>query len=132
MEHGGVTEGTIGCFYRVYRELGYGHSEQVASSALMLELAEAGFACAREVAIEVRYHGRPVGQLRIDAVVDDRVVLELKAGPRLDPFAMRQLYNYLRCSGYRVGLLLYFGPEPLVRRLDYRPGQPSRPRRAGE
>jgi len=118
LPHRDITQATIGCFFRVYAELGYGLPEPHYASALALELSDCGLGVRREYPIDVRYRGRRIGQLRADVIVAECVLLELKAGPKLDPFALRQLYNYLRCSELEVGLLLYFGPEPLIRRLD--------------
>ena len=115
------TPGIIGCFYSVYRGLGYGLGERVYAAALAHELSDAGLHVRREVAFDVRFRGRLLGELRVDLLVNEAVVVELKAGPTLDRTALRQLRTYLRWSGVPVGLLLHFGPEPLVRRLEYKP-----------
>jgi GxxExxY protein len=73
----------------------------------------------REVQVDLRYKGHRIGRLRLDMVIDDLVVVELKSGASLDRYAMRQLHNYLRWSDYEVGLLLFFGPEPQFKRLVY-------------
>ena len=112
-----TTRRVIGAFYEVYNTLGYGFLEAVYARALERELRARGLAVAREVLIEVRYKAEVVGLFRADMVVEERVVLELKASSALAPADRAQLVNYLRGSGLEVGLLLHFGPEPEVRRV---------------
>lgn len=107
----------LGAFYDVYNYFGYGLPEVIYSRALELELTARGLLVAREAAIEVKYKGEPVGDFRADLIVDSRVILELKAIPRLGTEDEFQLLNYLRASGIQVGLLLHFGPRADFRRL---------------
>lgn len=67
---------------------------------------------AREVSVDIRYKGRHVARQRLDIVVDDRIIIEVKAAEKLSGVASRQLLNYLRATTYPVGLLLHFGPQP--------------------
>ena len=116
MNDGPLTRQIIGAFYDVYNELGYGFLESVYSRAMEMVLRERGFECRREPLLEVIFHGRAIGVFRPDLIVDDRVVLENKAGATLSPADKGQLVNYLRVSGINVGLLLHFGPMPKVQR----------------
>lgn len=68
------------------------------------------------MAVHVTYRGVPVGFQRVDMLVDDTVVVEIKSTPVLAASAMRQLINYLRGTKLEVGLLLHFGPEPKFHR----------------
>lgn len=102
----------VGGFYAVYRYFGYGLMESVYAGALELELADRGHKVDRELAVDVRYKDRHVVWQRLDLVVDERIILEVKSGERVPPFAPRQLVNYLRATCFQVGLLLHFGPEP--------------------
>lgn len=106
-----LTRSVIGAFFRVHRALGFGFLEQVYRSAMELELRNRGHLVAREVSIIVRYEGVPIAHHKLDMVVDDRIVVEIKATERLYPDASRQLFNYLRASTLEVGLLLHFGRE---------------------
>lgn len=117
LEHHELTRPTIGAFYRVYDGLGYGHFEAVYGAALEMELREVGLPFRREAPVEVWYRGRVVGNYRADFVVDDRVVIELKATHALDVSARRQLFNYLKSSDMSVGLLLHFGPTARFHRI---------------
>lgn len=66
----------------------------------------------RELAIDVRYKGQHVAWQRLDMLVDNRIILEIKATEALPPFAKRQLIHYLGVSSFPLGLLLHFGPDP--------------------
>jgi GxxExxY protein len=107
----------IGAFFDVYNALGYGFLESVYAQALALELTARGLHVAREVSAEVRYEGEVVGAFRIDLLVEDRLVLALKATAALTAADRMQLLNYLRASDLEVGLLLHFGPRPAIKRF---------------
>lgn len=110
------TDRIIAAFYEVYHTLGYGFLEQVYQNALYLELKKAGFECATQQKIQVFYKGYGVGYYVADMVVDNKIILELKAVEDLCPAHEYQLINYLRATKMRVGLLLNFGKRPQVKR----------------
>ncbi len=112
-----LTEAVIGCFYIVYNELGFGYNESVYSAALDVMFREAGISARREHPVDVLFHGERIASFRLDFLIQDSVILELKAGPELSAGAKSQLVTYLRSTKKEVGLLLYFGPEPEVRRV---------------
>jgi len=115
---GRLTRRIIGCAYRVANVLGAGFLEKVYENALAHELRKAGLRVAQQTPCEVRYDGIVVGSYVADMVVEDRVVVELKAAAQLNPVHEAQLLNYLRASGRRLGLLLNFGtPRVGVRRF---------------
>ena len=111
LEREDLTRQIIGAFYRVYDRLGYGHLEGVYGAALEIELREMDLEVWREAPIDVWYRGRIIGKYRADFVVEQAVVLELKATYAIDESARRQLFNYLKSSHLRLGLLLHFGPN---------------------
>lgn len=104
-------------FYDVYNELGYGFLERVYKNALYKELLKRGFDCSTERSIPVYYQGELVGDFFADIIVDNCVILELKAVRCIAPEHEAQLTNYLRATDAEVGLILNFGPEPQMRRL---------------
>jgi len=106
-----LTHSVIGAFFAVHRTLGFGFVEQVYAPALELELRERGHRVAREMSVVVRYAGVEIAHQRLDMVVDDKLVVEIKATEKLHKDAARQLYNYLRATNLEVGLLLHFGRE---------------------
>ena len=112
-----LTHSVIGAFYEVYNELGFGFLEHLYAVALERELLQRGHRVAREVNIEVMYKGEPLGTQRLDLVVDDVLVVEIKSTAQLHRAAPRQLLNYLRATRLEVGLLLHFGPEPKFYRV---------------
>lgn len=107
----------IGAFYEVYNVLGYGHLEAVYANALGFELTRRGIAFEREVQLVVRYNGLVVGIYRADYVVERALVLELKATVLLSAADRAQLLNCLKGASLAHGLLLHFGPEPIVRHV---------------
>lgn len=112
-----LTHSIIGGFFTVYKTYGFGFSEHVYALALERELVLRSHRIAREFQVPVAYRGITLTTQRLDMVVDEKVVLELKATPALHRSAAQQLYNYLRVSPFEVGLLLHFGPEPYFERL---------------
>jgi len=79
-------------------------------------LRDDGLRVAREVPVSVHFRGRRVGTFRADMIVESVVLLEFKAGARLDPMAESQLLNYLRATRLEVGLILHFGAKASFRR----------------
>ncbi|HWH53629.1 MAG TPA: GxxExxY protein [Gemmatimonadaceae bacterium] len=104
----------IGAFFAVHRQLGFGFLESVYSRALEAELRTRGHQVSREFAISVHYRGVEIAHQRLDMVIDEKLVIEVKATERLHSDACRQLFNYLRATSLEVGLLLHFG-----RRADF-------------
>ena len=114
---GKLTHSVIGAFFEVYNTLGYGFLEHLYVRAVEEELRARGHRVAREVAVRVTYKEIVLGVQRLDLIVDDTLVVEVKASSELHQAAARQLYNYLRATNLRVGLLLHFGPEPIFHRI---------------
>ncbi len=107
-----------GCVFEVYRTLGAGFLESVYQEALLYELGAAGVKAVAEVPLSVSYKGQDVGFFRADIVVEDRVILELKAQKTLPPYAEAQLLNYLKASRLKLGMLVNFTePKASVKRL---------------
>jgi len=111
-----LTRSVIGGFYAVHRALGFGFLEQVYANALEVELRGRGHDVAREFSVGVHYGGIEVAHQRLDMVVDDKLVVEIKASENLHADATRQLFNYLRATRLEVGLLLHFGRSAKFRR----------------
>lgn len=113
-----LTERIIGAGFEVSKALGHGFLETVYKKALTLELRRQGLAAVQEVPYKVHYLGEQIGTYLADLVVEDRVIVELKAVEALAQSHKGQLLNYLRASGLSVGLLFNFGtPRLEVRRV---------------
>jgi GxxExxY protein len=111
-----TTDHVIGAFFEVYNGLGFGFLERIYADALEFELLARSRKIQREVATPIWYKGKQLSSQRVDMIVDDRVLLEIKSTHVLPPTAERQLLNYLRASSLPVGLLLHFGPQPRFHR----------------
>jgi len=114
--HKGLTDRIPGAFYQVYNTLGYGFLEKVYENALWIELQRKGLRCKKQVPITVYYEGKEVGAYYADMVVEDCVILELKAAEAICEEHEYQLINYLKATEIEVGLLLNFGKAPQFRR----------------
>ena len=122
-----LTHSVIGAFYEVYNTLGYGFLEHLYKAALERELRDRGHRVGREVYVLVIYKGQPLGRQRIDSIVDNTLVVEIKSTQSLHESATRQIYNYLRATNLTVGLLLHFGPKPKFHRVVCRKARHTRP-----
>ena len=107
----------VGAFYAVYNYYGYGLAESVYAGALEYELIDRGHTVVRKLSVAVAYKGRHVTWQRLDMVVDNKVILEIKATEVLPKFAGRQLINYLHVTPFQLGLVVHFGPEPRFQRF---------------
>jgi len=121
-----VTHALIGAFFAVHRELGFGFLEHIYATALERELCDRGRGVARELDVAVLYDGVEIAHQRLDMVVDDKVVVEIKSTERLHRDAKRQLYNYLRVTKFEVGLLLHFGRSANFYRVIHTKGEAAR------
>lgn len=113
-----LTRKIIGCVYRVGNTLGVGFLEKVYENALAIELRAGGLTVEQQYPLKVSYRDLPVGEFSTDLLVEDRVIVELKAAKMLDPVHGAQCMNYLRAAGLKVCLLVNFGsPRVQVRRI---------------
>ena len=117
LHHETLTRSVIRAFYTVYNELGFGFLENIYSSALEHELKSRDHAVTREFGARIWYKGIPLGTYRLDLVVDQTVVAEVKSTRLLSEIAERQLRSYLHATSFGIGLLLHFGPKPRFRRF---------------
>ncbi len=117
--HKDITERILKAFFAVYGELGAGFLESVYRNAMAMALRDEGLAVTAEANIEVVFRAQVIGSFRADLLVDDKVIIELKAARAMDSAFEAQLLNYLRATRCEVGLLLNFGPKPQFKRLVY-------------
>ena len=117
LKHGLITDQILRVFYEVYNELGHGFLESVYHRSLALALKSVGLNVCSKVAIPVWFRGIQVGQFEADILVENCVLLELKAVRTLDSSHRAQLMNYLRATEIEVGLLLNFGEKPEFKRV---------------
>ncbi|MEO7741488.1 MAG: GxxExxY protein [Usitatibacter sp.] len=104
-----ISSAVIGAAYAVANTLGSGFLEKVYENALAIELRYSGHRVVQQKQMEVRYRGEIVGIYQADLVVDNEVVVELKAVPSLESIHRAQCLNYLRATGLETGLVINFG-----------------------
>ena len=120
MEQKELTYQINGAIYEVNRVLGAGFLEKVYEKALMVELKLRGLNAKAQVPIDVEYKGENVGEYFADIVVEDQVILELKATDSLKKIHEAQLLNYLKATTYKLGLLVNFThPKAVIKRFVY-------------
>ncbi len=111
-----LTEKIIKIFYKVYNKLGYGFLEKVYENAMMIEFRREVVSAISQSLIKVFYENEIVGEYFADILVDDKVIVEIKAARTLALEHEAQLLNYLKATNIEVGLLLNFGPKPQIKR----------------
>ena len=116
MKHQELTQQIIEAAFRVHKILGYGFLEKVYQNALMIELIKRGIRADSERPLKIHYESDIVGDYICDIVVEDKVILELKAVKEINKIHEVQLVNYLKGTGIEVGLLINFGPSVQIKR----------------
>ena len=105
----------IGCVLEVYKTLGPGLLESIYEKALLQELTANGLEAQSQVPVQIDYKGKDLGDgLRMDILVEDRLIIELKSVEVLLPVHYKQLLTYLKLTGKKVGLLINFNVENLM------------------
>ena len=115
LKYADLTHGILNAAFEVQNILGCGFLEKVYENALVCELETRGYKIEVQRSIQVQYKGEIVGDYIADIVVEDKVVLELKAAEKITTIHKAQLLNYLKATGYQVGLILNFAKP----RLEY-------------
>ncbi|MCX6150921.1 MAG: GxxExxY protein [Ignavibacteriales bacterium] len=116
MLHENITGKILNSFYKVFNTLGYGFLEKVYENSMVIELKKEGCRVEQQKSINVFYDENQVGNYYADLIVDDLVIVELKAAEALCEEHEAQLINYLKATKIEVGLLLNFGKKPEFRR----------------
>ena len=108
-----ISQKIIGCAIEVHRHLGPGLLEHVYEEALCVEFQLQGLKYNRQVPIPLKYKDQPIGEYRIDLLVENQIVVEIKSVERLDPVFQAQVITYLKVTDKRIGLLLNFNSRLL-------------------
>ncbi|GGD18403.1 GxxExxY protein [Flavobacterium orientale] len=117
--HKSITDAIIKSYYNVYNELGYGFLEKVYQNAMFIELTSLGYKVEAQKQIKVYYKNNLVGEYYSDLLVEDKVIVELKATELLMNVHIAQIMNYLKATPIEVGMLLNFGEEKEFKRIIY-------------
>ncbi len=117
MLYEGLSDKIIKCFYDTYNELGRGFLENIYENALSIVFQENGLIHQKQKDIDVFFHKKKIGYYRADIIVEDKIILELKAVAKIKPEHQAQLINYLKATGIKIGYILNFGDKPEFRRF---------------
>lgn len=130
--HKQITQKIIGVFYDVYNELGHGFLESVYHEAMSIVLLQLGLRVERNVALPVWFRGGKIGTYFADLIVENVVILELKAASGLDPAHEAQLLHYLRSTANRSGVAVEFRTKTAVQTASLRECAKGNPRRSAK
>jgi len=116
--HANITDKIIASAYDVYNKLGFGFSEKIYENAMMIKLSQKNLPSIQQAPINVHFEGQLVGEYFADILVDNKIIVELKAVSMLAKAHEAQLVNYLKATNMKVGLLKNFGEKlKIVRRV---------------
>ncbi|HDY75687.1 MAG TPA: GxxExxY protein [Candidatus Marinimicrobia bacterium] len=118
-----MTDKIIKCFYNVYNELGHGFLEAIYENSLVILLREEGLKVEQQKDLVVKFRNIIVGKYMTDLIVNDKIILELKAAKKIAPEHEAQLLNYLKATNMELGLLLNFGIKPEFKRFIFSSNQ---------
>ena len=116
MLHKEITDKIINAYYKVYNALGYGFLEKVYENSMVIALRKVGLKVEQQKNVKVYYESEEVGEYYADLLVEDLVIVELKAAKALSEDHEAQLINYLKATTIQIGLLINFGKEPKFKR----------------
>ena len=114
--HSELSSEILKAFFNVYNTLGFGFLEKVYENAMIIELRKFWLQCRQQQLIDVYYEEEIVGDYFADIIIEDLIIIELKAVKELSKQHEAQLVNYLRATAVEVGLLLNFGKTPQHKR----------------
>ena len=117
--HAELTDKIIASAYDVYNQMGYGFSEKVYENLMMIKMAQKGLSAIQQHPVNVYFEKQLVGEYFPDILVDNKVIVELKAISTLLKAHEAQLVNYLKATGIKVGLLVNFGEKLKILRRVY-------------
>ncbi len=112
-KHSDITRKIIGAAMKVHSTLGNGFQEVIYQRALAIEMEKQGLSFQRELEMQIYYGDQEIGTRRVDFLVEDKVMVELKAVTALEDVHLAQAINYLEAYGLEVGLLINFGAKSL-------------------
>jgi GxxExxY protein len=116
-KHEELTGQIINAAHTVHNKIGYGFSEKVYHNSLVIELRKRHILVETEKSIAVNYNGQTVGEYFADIVVDNKIIVEVKATEKHNPVFEAQLLNYLKSASFEVGLIINFSTSVKVKRM---------------
>jgi len=119
LKHKEISDKILKAFFNVYNSLGRGFLESVYEKSMIIELNNLGLKAESQMSIDVYYQNEIVGEFRAGIVVENRIIIELKAVKSIIKEHEAQLMKYLKATKIEVGLLLNFGEKPEIKRFAY-------------
>ncbi len=116
--HSEISGGILKCFFESYNKMGYGFTKSIYKEALIRSLNQSRVKVKKDKLLDVKYEIDVIGQIELDLVVDDKIVLMITATDKLEDKEMKRMFNYLRQSPYKIGMLLNYGEQPGYKRRD--------------
>lgn len=98
----------VGIAYKVYNKLGFGHREKIIHRAMSVELRNEGINFKNEFPVAIEYEGKIIGSYRIDFIIEDKIVVEVKIANDFYTRDLKQLWSYLKSKNYKLGILIIF------------------------
>ena len=115
-----------GCVFTVYNNLGFGHKEDIYQKALALEFKNANLNFSQQTNLAIIYQNNKIGTYRPDFIIDDKIIIEIKAVPFMPKSYETQLTYYLKGTNYKLGFIINFGDKKLdIRRRVWTPNNKS-------
>ena len=103
----------VGCFYKVYNVLGHGHKEDIYDKALKVEFDDTKVKYISQKRLKIIYNNKEIGFYKPDFIIEDKIIVEIKSVLLMPKVFEKQLYYYLKGSGYRLGYLVNFGSDKI-------------------
>ena len=112
--HKELSYNIVGILFDVYNQLGNGHQEKYYQRAIEEALREKNFKYKKELKIDLKFNEKIIGKYFLDFLIDDKIILEIKAVPKLTPKDFRQVLNYLKTHNIELGILANFRGDSLI------------------
>ena len=103
----------VGVLFKVYKQLGGGYQERIYQAAVRRELAKNAIGFDEQVSVELLYDGDRLSRYRLDFIIEQKIILELKVGPKFTPRDIAQVLGYLKQSGLQLGILVSFNRQDI-------------------
>ena len=116
--HGEITNRIIQGFYQVFNQIGFGFDKNIYVNSLAIALKKLEIEIRKNQSLEVEFNGEVVGQMKVDLIADEKVLIQVFAEKEMSEFDEQKSYNQIKASGLNVGLILNFGINPQFKRKE--------------
>ena len=116
--HGEITNRIIQGFYQVFNQIGFGFDKNIYVNSLAIALKKLEIEIRKNQSLEVEFNGEVVGQMKVDLIADEKVLIQVFAENEMSEYDEQKSYNQIKASGLNVGLILNFGINPQFKRKE--------------